>query len=184
MSDESNDQVEVSEPEVVAQEVQPRKRRTRRTNPRAEAEQKRAKGIQGERIPVGVQQLSLSLRDYGEQLPGFVPRWVNDEGNRIQDFLRGGWVPIYKDNIDVGEGDEYIVDQDTWVSEVVGSFESGRPKTAFAMKIKKEWYNADQAKKAAAIKEVDDMIMRRGINQPDGGNHYVKQANYSTNRKT
>lgn len=162
----------------------PRKRQQRRQNPRAEAERIRARGpSEAERIPMGVVHQKLSVRDYDNQLEGYSARFFNDTGNRINDAIKGGWMPVYQEgNLDLGDG-EYDPDRDIWVSQVVGTQEGGKPLLAYLMKIKKEWYDADQANKAAKIQEVDDAISKRGIDQPIGDQHYVKTAKYDIGSK-
>ena len=157
----------------------------RRVNPRAKAARARARGASGDRVPLGVPTLKLSLRDYDGQLDGCVSRWINDTGDRIDQAIRGGYVPIYKHGLEVGEGDDdsYNPDQDTWVSKVVGTHDSGRPLIAYAMKIREEWYRQDQAAKQKSVDAIDDQIKRGLVNQGHDDKRYLKTADYQIGSK-
>lgn len=164
----------------------PRRRPERRMNPRAEAERARDRGIAGDRVPLGVRQLKMTLRDYEGQTKGYHTHWINDDGDRVQRALHGGYMPIYKHGIEVGEGDDdsYNPDQDTWVSKVVGKNEAGRPLIAYAMKIRQDWYDADQRRKQESVDAVDDQIRRGLINQGADDKRYLKTAHYQIGSKS
>ena len=81
--------------------------------------------------------------------PEFEYRFVNDTGSRIQNFKAAGYEFVTGDDLIVG---------DNRVSDAtdLGSAKrviSNDGTTSYLMRIKKEWYEEDQASKAAAIKE-------------------------------
>ena len=85
----------------------------------------------------------------GEKDPGFEYRFVNDTGSRIQNFKAAGYEFVTGDDLIVG---------DNRVSDAtdLGSAKrviSNDGTTSYLMRIKKDWYEEDQASKAAAIKE-------------------------------
>ena len=85
----------------------------------------------------------------GEKNPEFEYRFVNDTGSRIQNFKAAGYEFVTGDDLIVG---------DNRVSDAadLGSAKrviSNDGTTSYLMRIKKDWYEEDQASKAAAIKE-------------------------------
>lgn len=156
-----------------------RGRPPRHENPRAMAEKARERGLDGERVPLGVPHLKLTVRDYQGQLQGYVGRWINDKPGRIQRAIQGGYMPVYRDALEVGEGEDYNPDQSTWVCQEVGTQESGQPLRAYLMKIKEAWYNEDQAKKQQSIDDIDRSILGGQINEQSGDGRYVKQVSYN-----
>ena len=85
----------------------------------------------------------------GEKNPEFEYRFVNDTGSRIQNFKAAGYEFVTGDDLIVG---------DNRVSDAtdLGSAKrviSNDGTTSYLMRIKKEYYEEDQASKAAAIKE-------------------------------
>lgn len=85
----------------------------------------------------------------GDKDPSYVYRFVNDTGSRIQNFKAAGYEFVTGDDLIVG---------DNRVSDAtdLGSAKrviSNDGTTSYLMRIKKDWYEEDQAIKAAAIKE-------------------------------
>ena len=116
---------------------------------RQTAEAKRTDDRQGEgrkRRPLGTveQRLRLEAKD------GFVRRFINDDRNRLELAQKGGWEFVTND-----KGEK--------IQEVVGSKEGGQPLYAFAMEIREDWYNEDQAKKQAELDKTDEAIRRGRI---------------------
>lgn len=101
--------------------------------------------------------------------PNYQYRVVNDVDNRLQTFLEGGYEFV--------EGTQPIGDTvvgdasplDSRISKPVGGGITG-----YLMRIKKEWYDQDQAAKAAKVKETEQAI-KPALNQyvPGGGNQAV-----------
>lgn len=85
----------------------------------------------------------------GEKDANFEYRFVNDTGSRIQNFKAAGYEFVTGDDLIVG---------DNRVSDAtdLGSAKrviSNDGTTSYLMRIKKEWFEEDQASKAAALKE-------------------------------
>lgn len=108
--------------------------------------------------------MKLSLPD----IPGYVCRIVNDDGNRINDFLEDGWEFVYsKDTKTIGEDGITPNNKDlgTKVSTVVGTKDNGQPLVAYAMKLRKDWKEQNDEDKYAAIDENESQIKRgRNVN--------------------
>jgi len=137
-----------------------------RDDERAESEAAR----DGGRIPLGTPTLKLEVRDYAKQLGGYEPRWINADGSRVTSALKGGWEPVYRTGYEVSE--EINTDMGTWVSQYVGKDDAGAPLRAYLMKIKKAWYDEDQAAKQRQVDETDDVIRRGQVNQQSGDGRY------------
>jgi len=85
----------------------------------------------------------------GDKDPSYVYRFVNDTGSRIQNFKAAGYEFVTGDDLIVG---------DNRVSDAtdLGSAKrviSNDGTTSYLMRIKTEWFEEDQANKAAALKE-------------------------------
>jgi len=85
----------------------------------------------------------------GDKDPSYAYRFVNDTGSRIQNFKAAGYEFVTGDDLIVG---------DNRVSDAtdLGSAKrviSNDGTTSYLMRIKKEWFEEDQANKAAALKE-------------------------------
>lgn len=86
--------------------------------------------------------LSVSRKD-----PAFEYRYVNDEGDNVSDKIERGWEPVLKSETAIGDR---RVDQPA----AEGSYAQvtvGQGRKAVLMKIKKEWYEEDQAIKQGDI---------------------------------
>ena len=86
---------------------------------------------------------------HGEKGPNFVYRFVNDTGSRLHNFEMAGYEMVTGDELTVG---------DTRVADAsnVGSGKrviSNDGTVSFLMRIKKEFYDEDQAAKATQLAE-------------------------------
>lgn len=92
----------------------------------------------------------------GEKDPNFVYRFVNDTGSRIHNFQAAGYEFVTDDQLTVGD------------SRVTDPSEMGSGKrvisndgtVSYLMRIKKEFYEEDQAAKAALINETESAMKR------------------------
>lgn len=135
------------------------------------------------RIPMSAPQLKLLL----PAIPGMHCHWLNDTAGRIQAALQGGYEFIKPEEVHVNPRDlagdpaaSGVTDMGSRVSVVVGSDDRGNPLRAYAMKIREEWYKADQAAIQARTDGVED-AMRQGRTSggqgADNSNRYVKTVN-------
>ena len=91
--------------------------------------------------------------------PGFVRRYVNDAGNRIQNFKEAGYDFVH-DGETVANATGAATD--SRVRQLVGTKENGAPLYAYLMEQNKEFYDEDQTAKAAQLDKTDATI-RRGL---------------------
>lgn len=103
--------------------------------------------------------------------PNYEYRWIldrygrNDDdagtyhpGQRIMRFQNSGWELVYSSEVSVGESHVYK-------TENVGSIvriPAGQGEFQYLMKIKKEWYDEDQANKQEEIDEIEESMGRAG----------------------
>lgn len=127
---------------------------TTRTSRPAEGQTRTSKEERPERIPVSGQRNLINVR--GIDTDKYVVRWVNDTEDRIRMFERGGWEKVTED---VGIGDR-TADSSNQKQSFATKY-MGANVTAYLMKIKREWYEEDQASKARLIKEQEDELLRQ-----------------------
>src|SRR3990167_4145103 len=78
---------------------------------------------------------------------GYVYRFVNDTGDRVQAFADNGWEKVSAKNVRVG--DKRLGNPGTEGSDATASV--GQGMKAYVMRIRKDWYEEDQAAKQAAV---------------------------------
>ncbi len=87
--------------------------------------------------------------------PGFIRRWVNDEGNRLADCQRKGYSFVSQD--DVGSELVFSTDPGDKISQVVGTH-AGSPLRAYLMEIPEGWHTEDAEEKEASRRETEKQI--------------------------
>lgn len=111
-----------------------------------------------ERVPFSTNRKRLSLK---KEIDGFVTRWFNDQDDRLQRAEDAGYQYVHRKEIgQVGDKDisNGNTDVNSRVSRVVGRQPTGLPIRAYLMKISKDWYDTDQAKKEEVNARVDEAI--------------------------
>ena len=91
------------------------------------------------------QGLKLHVPDTAKD-DNYVYRWVNDQGQRVQQMTDNDWDPAPFE----GKSTE---------SRVVGT-DSGKPTKGLLMRKRKDWHQADQKEKRANLAETDKAIQR------------------------
>jgi hypothetical protein len=105
------------------------------------------------RTPVGTRnKLTVANRD-----PNFEYRIVNDVDNRIAEFQDAGWELVDKSEVRVG--DRRVESASPEGSKAQISVGGGVK--AFVMRIKKEWFNEDQAAKQARLNELEETMFNK-----------------------
>jgi len=125
-----------------------------------------------ERVPFSAQRKRLQI---DEKFDGFVTRWFNEQDDRIERALAAGYEFVDRDSVkQVGDKDisNGNTDMNSKVSRVVGRTANNQPIRAFLMKIRKDWYEADQAKKEETNRLVDDAIRAGKVGGADIKNQY------------
>jgi hypothetical protein len=149
-------------------------------NPANSAEDKLAEaGEARSRIPMSVPRAKLAT----PELPGMHSHWINDYPGRIMQAQQAGYEFVSQEEALItmpdlagsalGQG----TDLGSRVSVVVGANADGSPLRAFLMKLRNEWFLADQASSAQRVDALDE-AMRQG-KQATGGDdrhRYVKSV--------
>ena len=97
--------------------------------------------------------------------PAYEYRIVNDDGDRVSQFEEMGYEVVKDQNITVG--DRRIANPTKEGSPVQISVGGGTK--AYVMRIKKEWYDEDQAAKAKRIEESEKGMLQDARTQADYG---------------
>ena len=114
-----------------------------------------------ERVPLGVPRRKLAFSGMDEE--NYSYRVVHNrpnKPNRVNEALAAGYEFVESDNL-LGEGnitDEIAASTDSRITAVVGADEKGNPMTGYLMKIRKEWYEEDQAKKQKLVDKREEAI--------------------------
>jgi len=135
------------------------------------------------RVPfsAGRYKLQLSEADmkYFEEKK-YVPRWINDQDGRIEQAIGGGYEFVHPDEApSLGQGaiHQGSTDLAPRVSKIVSRGETQI--RAYLMKIKKKYYDEDQAAKEARNAKVDEAL---AVGQAGGAvveNQYGPGVTYS-----
>ncbi len=96
----------------------------------------------------------------GDKDPNYVYRFVNDTGSRIHNFKQAGY-ELVEDN-ELAVGDARVSDASDFGSAKRVVSNDGT--TSYLMRIKKEWYDEDQAVKAATLRE-QEAAMKQDASQ-------------------
>ena len=156
---------------TTAEETKPRRKRGRpRKHPVVESgSEQESRVTRPVRVPVGLPRDKLTV--FGKD-PNYVYRWVKDAGDcgqRIMQFRRGGYEFVQADDIQVGQD---FVHKHSDSTQSIVRFPSGRNEPniyMYLMRIRKEFYDEDQAAKMRAIDEVEsDMFRERDEDRDDG----------------
>lgn len=102
------------------------------------------------RIPLGTRNILTAPKK-----AGFVRRFVNDKGDRIENFKDAGWKPV--------DGDVQVGDPKIGRATSMGSLTNphvGGGQRAILMEIPEEIYNEDRAASQAEITKVENEIKR------------------------
>lgn len=125
------------------------------------------------RVPLGVPDMKLDVPNVNDH-PDYVYRWINDKPGRLQNAYNAGYEFVEDPTLEVGTGTvSGNAEHGSRVSRHVGKDEHGRPLHAFLMRIRKDWYDEDQAKKQAAIDEIDNAIRNGQLNEKTGDGRYI-----------
>lgn len=96
----------------------------------------------------------------GDKDPNYVYRFVNDTGSRIANFKQAGYEHVNEEDLIVG--DSRVKDASELGSQKHVISNDGT--VSYLMRIKKEWYDEDQAAKARLVDE-QEAAMRQEATQ-------------------
>lgn len=95
--------------------------------------------------------------------PGYVRRWVNDTEGRIKMFEEGGWRPV-KNEEGLETADKSKMAESS-MGSIVTRYVGGNTRSVL-MEIRDEYYQEDQAAKAAKVRATEaDILSRRSDGQ-------------------
>lgn len=139
-------------------------------NPANSVEQKLSAAInERTRTPMSVPRPKLS----SPEIPGFHVHWLNDDGGRIEQAMQAGYDFVSRDEAVLissdlaGSGVGSGSDLGSRVSLVVGETKNGEPMRAYLMKIRQDWYDADQAMIQERVNDSERTI-KSGRQKADG----------------
>lgn len=105
----------------------------------------------------------------------FHAHWFNDQDGRVERAQEAGYEFVTPAEVG-GVGDREVhsgnTDLNSKVSRVVGRAEGNQPIRAYLMKLQREWYEEDQAKKQEANDLVDKAIRAGRAGGAEIGNRY------------
>lgn len=108
-----------------------------------------------QRVPVGTRNvLTVAGKD-----PNYEYRIINDSGDRVQEFLDAGYELVQKDSVRVG--DKRV--NSTTAEGSVAQLSVGQGQKGYVVRIKKEWYDEDQAKKQARVNELESATKAKAL---------------------
>lgn len=94
-----------------------------------------------------------ALKLQAPQRPGFVRRWVNDDGNRIANAEELAYDFVH-------EPGAQSTDVGSRVSRLVGTKANGEPLRSYLMETPEEEYRAGQDEKEAHLRQIDEAMTR------------------------
>lgn len=107
------------------------------------------------RTPIGTRNiLTVKGKD-----PNYVYRHVNDIDDRIQMFQEAGYELVQDESVQVG-------DKRVNAASSLGSAKAvsvGQGTKAYLMRIKREWYEEDQAKKLANVADIERATKEKAL---------------------
>ena len=108
------------------------------------------------RTPVGTRNvLTVAGKD-----PAYEYRIINDAGDRVQEFLDAGYELVKDESVKVGDKRVNKATSEGTLSQI----SVGQGQKAFVVRIKKEWYNEDQATKQARVSELEASTKAKALN--------------------
>ena len=107
------------------------------------------------RTPIGQRNvLTVAGKD-----PNYVYRIVNDSGDRINEFLDAGYELVDEDSVKVGDKRVNKASAEGTKSQI----SVGQGQKAFVMRIRKEWYDEDQAIKQQRVDQLEATIKEKAL---------------------
>lgn len=94
----------------------------------------------------------------------YVYRFVNDIGDRVTMFQEAGYELVTKDAHKIGDNRVDIASPDGTNAMVsVGVKPNGDAQRAYLMRIKREWFEEDQAEKQVEVRKVQEQLKNPNI---------------------
>lgn len=128
-----------------------------------------------ERVPLGTLRSKLTIPKNLIDERNFQARWVVDRPGRVEAAKQGGYAFVQDASMEVtvGEGADGRDAMSTSISRTVGTHEGGKVMKAYLMKIRRDWYEADQKKKQVELNKTDEAIQKGQIASQPGDKRYI-----------
>jgi hypothetical protein len=108
-----------------------------------------------QRTPIGTRNiLTVAGKD-----PNYVYRIINDSGDRVQEFMDAGYELVDANSVRVG--DKRVNSASSEGSKAHISV--GQGQKGFVVRIKKEWYEEDQAAKQAHVNRLEEATKAKAL---------------------
>jgi len=108
-----------------------------------------------QRVPVGTRNvLTVADKDVNYEY-----RIINDSGDRVQEFLDAGYEIVAKDSVRVGDKRVNSATSEGSLAHL----SVGQGQKAFVVRIKKEWYEEDQARKQIKVNEMENATKAKAL---------------------
>lgn len=129
-----------------------------------------------ERTPFSASRKRLEVRYVDKDFENkFHAHWFNDQDGRVERAQEAGYEFVTPQEV-VGVGEREVhsgnTDLNSKVSRVVGRADGNQPIRAYLMKLQRDWYEEDQAKKQEANDLVDKAIRAGKAGGAEIGNRY------------
>ena len=110
------------------------------------------------RVPIGANRDITNVHDTPN---GYIDRWVNDDGDRVNKFKQAGYemvdsAKIGSSNVDGSHAENGVVSKDM-----------GKDVTAYLMRQKLDYYEEDQAEKQKIVDGTEDSMRRKKVEAKD-----------------
>lgn len=86
-------------------------------------------------------------------------RIVNDSGDRVQEFLDAGYETVSESSVRVGDKRVNKASAEGSISQI----SVGQGQKAFVMRIRKDWYQEDQAAKQKHVDQLETTIKEKAL---------------------
>jgi len=108
-----------------------------------------------QRVPIGTRKvLTVAGKD-----PDYEYRIINDSGDRVQEFLDAGYELVDASSVRVGDKRVNSATPEGSKAQI----SVGQGQKAFVVRIRKEWYQEDQAKKQAHVNELEQATKAKAL---------------------
>ena len=111
-----------------------------------------------ERVSFSGSRMRLQIELNDELAKEYHVRWFNDADDRISRATRGGWEFIYENELDGHVGDKEVHGDSSDLNNKVSKVVNKDGTTAFALKLRNEFWDEDRAELQSKNDRVDEAI--------------------------
>jgi hypothetical protein len=108
-----------------------------------------------QRVPVGTRNvLTVAGKDANYEY-----RVINDSGDRVQEFLDAGYELVDSSSVRVGDKRVNAASSEGSISQI----SVGQGQKAYVVRIKREWFEEDQARKQAKVNQMENATKAKAL---------------------